>query len=928
MRKILHMILTTAFMLSSTIGNTQTLKSAQAISIKGEMISDAVAKPQSRKHTQAASASTLQKKKSMIQAIGKPIFPSGAKKPIYLSQHTDSIVQDQKAPLSFKRRDDRAKKTTIGLGSNVGGQEPDKAKSKTIPSKNHKLDRALINQRIQKSLKTKSYVSEANSTAEKSKAYDPDLQKLLVVAQDAADYDDYYEGFWGNNYRSDAYDLSYNEGDWLGGLHGYGIQWDDDYYEIQVDPNYLNLVVDLRFTHSDGDIDLKVYDSSGNQVASSTSTSDDEYIDVTLSHAGTYYIRVYYDDDGNEYDMQWATYYTGPSDDYYEPNDSQGSAYDLRSYENYWLSSIHGYGIQDDEDWYQIQVDQGYEEVVVDLRFTHSQGDIDVQLVNDYGNVVAQSRSTNDDEYIDYIVPSYGTYYIRVYYGNNANSYDMKWYTESTRPTFVEDSYENNDSAGSAYSLIDQEDVWLEDIRGFGAQFDEDWYKIEIVQGWQRVRLETLFEDDYGDIDVQLIDKNGVNVLASARSTDDDEYIDYTVNEPGIYYVRIFYGNTGNYYNFRWFTQQGGDDSYEPNDSRGSAYNLSNYEDTWLSNIHGWGVQWNDDWYKVHVDPGYLILNADLRFQHSAGDLDLQIVDANNQVVAQSRSSDNDEYIRTPVPAAGDYWIRVFYANHGTLYDLSWYTEYSHSNTSTPNAPTGLNSSVASQIVTLAWSWSDPNYDPDYSSIDGYKFEIQRKKVGGADWSTIDTLTNMSLNGYSNSGLVAGTYMFRVRASNNNGASGWSNETTAVVGTTPPTNVPALGGLYTYNTTNSKLTGWAYDHGSATSLIDIVLVQTPCAGKPASPKSLGSIAANKTAGARLPSILNEIKTQTGITAPSNYKFMYNNKNIKATVQARRNPYCKKPGVYKVRIDALDQQNADGRRTLTLPNGASTLDVRF
>jgi hypothetical protein len=115
-------------------------------------------------------------------------------------------------------------------------------------------------------------------------------------------------------------------------------------------------------------------------------------------------------------------------DDDYEENDTQATAYDLASFEQQWLSTISGYGIQADDDWYQIYVSSGYERVQVDLDFVHSEGDIDLGLYDAAGSSLASSTSVTDDEAIDYVVSQGGTYYyLKVYYANAGNTYNLWW---------------------------------------------------------------------------------------------------------------------------------------------------------------------------------------------------------------------------------------------------------------------------------------------------------------------------------------------------------------------------------------------------------------------------------------------------------------------------------------------------------------------
>jgi hypothetical protein len=114
--------------------------------------------------------------------------------------------------------------------------------------------------------------------------------------------DDPYEE---NDTMATAYDISDYEGTWLSCISGLGVQKDEDWYRIYVTHGNERVLVDCQFTHADGDIDLKLYNSSGSQVAGSTDTVDNEYIDYTVPGPGTYYIKVYHGDAGNTYDLWW-----------------------------------------------------------------------------------------------------------------------------------------------------------------------------------------------------------------------------------------------------------------------------------------------------------------------------------------------------------------------------------------------------------------------------------------------------------------------------------------------------------------------------------------------------------------------------------------------------------------------------------------------
>lgn len=253
-------------------------------------------------------------------------------------------------------------------------------------------------------------------------------EAVFGISGGGAGSDDNYEE---NDSRTTAYDLSNKENKWLNTIDGYGIQADDDWYKIEVTSGFQHVEIDCQFTDSEGDIDIALYDSSGTKLAYSTSTTDNECIEYDVSSGGTYYIRVYYDNEGNQYNLWWDDL---RSDDDYEENDSRTTAYDLSNHERTWLNTISGYGVQADDDWYEIEVTPGYQRVQIDCQFTDSAGDIDIQLYDSSGTKLAYSSSVTDDEWIEYDVSSGGTYYIRVYYDNERNTYNLWW--DDINPVF------------------------------------------------------------------------------------------------------------------------------------------------------------------------------------------------------------------------------------------------------------------------------------------------------------------------------------------------------------------------------------------------------------------------------------------------------------------------------------------------------------
>ena len=130
-----------------------------------------------------------------------------------------------------------------------------------------------------------------------------------------------------NNIPTSAYDITSNEGNWLSSLNGNGTQWDDDWYMININPGKEQLSIMLTFNHSEGDIDIELYDNSIVLITGSYGVMDNEYIDVIVPSSGIYFLKVYLDNMGNLYDLWWNT--TLSTDDAYEENDFDWEAYAL-----------------------------------------------------------------------------------------------------------------------------------------------------------------------------------------------------------------------------------------------------------------------------------------------------------------------------------------------------------------------------------------------------------------------------------------------------------------------------------------------------------------------------------------------------------------------------------------------------------------------
>ncbi len=459
--------------------------------------------------------------------------------------------------------------------------------------------------------------------------------------------EDFYEP---NDNPASAYDLTMSELKWLSLMNGPGAQWNDDWYKIQVSSGEERLIVKLIFKHIEGDIDLEIYNNSLALIAGSYSVVDGEFIDIIVP-SGQYYIKVYYGNMGNNYDLLWDDMNPGIMDDNYEENDGPGSGSIISANQGMWLSEINGLGIQGDDDWFEIYVNSGFERLVVDCIFSNESGNIDMDIYNGSLFLVGNSWTDQNHEHVEIIVPSNGTYYIRLHYGNGNNTYDMRW---NNLP--MEDTYEENDFDWEAYYLTPWPASWLP--FGLGVQADDDWYEIYLDSGEERLHAELVYSHASGNIDMEVwYYDGGLTYLTGSHTTGDNEYIDVFVPWSGVYYIKIFGDNAGNTYDL-WWEDLSSDDWMEENDDFWSSW--------WVDPNYYSGlkiVDYDEDWFHVYLNPGDTIEVSIKNFDHSIGDLELELWDPSYEWKTGSYSGTNEEYIHFSVRTRdnpGDWRIRVY----------------------------------------------------------------------------------------------------------------------------------------------------------------------------------------------------------------------------------------------------------------------------
>jgi hypothetical protein len=179
--------------------------------------------------------------------------------------------------------------------------------------------------------------------------------------------------------------------------------------------------VSISFLHAQGDLDMYLYNANGQSLRGSTGVGNSETISLNGLAAGTYYLRVYgYRGVFNpSYSLTLNRGSTtppppAPTDDVYENNDTISTAASLGTLTADTTRS--GLVMADAHDWYSFTMNgAGVSGNVVSISFTHTQGNLNLELYNSQGTRIRQSVGTTNTEQISLSGLAAGTYRIHVY---------------------------------------------------------------------------------------------------------------------------------------------------------------------------------------------------------------------------------------------------------------------------------------------------------------------------------------------------------------------------------------------------------------------------------------------------------------------------------------------------------------------------------
>ena len=197
---------------------------------------------------------------------------------------------------------------------------------------------------------------------------------------------------------------------------------DEDWFEYTA-PEDGTLTVQALFSHALGDVDIFLHNSSGSQIASSVSSTDNETITRDVNKNDRFFVRVKGAGSsgvnpnytlvvqGSQYAPDKFVGANGNHTD--ETAVSLGTASQVHS-----NLTIHNPGRNDHFKLHAAQ--NGTLSVSID--FIHAQGDLDLQILDSNDNEVAISESASDNEDIEFFGVLGTTYTVKVFGFENATN--------------------------------------------------------------------------------------------------------------------------------------------------------------------------------------------------------------------------------------------------------------------------------------------------------------------------------------------------------------------------------------------------------------------------------------------------------------------------------------------------------------------------
>lgn len=426
--------------------------------------------------------------------------------------------------------------------------------------------------------------------------------------------------------------------------------------------------VSINFEHSQGDLDLELYDSAGSLIAFSRTAANEERISLVGLPADSYFFRVsgFSNAVNPNYRLLLQTPTNSIPADRYEPNNSLvissalGTVTTPKQFSNL---TVHN---SSDVDFYDFQIDAtGAEGDYVQIDFMHTSGDLELRLLDSLGQTLATSATANNFERISLQGRSAGKYYLQVLGEDSAVNPNYSITIDPPTAVIDPDRFEPNNTITTATNLTVNE--VFSQIKNLTVHqvTDNDWYKFDLQKEGRDGHYITVdFKHSIGDLDLELYSDAGV-LLRTSSTSRDQERISLAGLSPGLYYFRVLGINSATQPDYGISLSVPlnsiNPDSYEVNDQRSAAYKLRAIQGSFEVNSLTIHNNSDEDWFQFQsLSTGTLGHFVGLLYRTGEGDVDLQLYDSQGSLLDQSNLNDVWELISFSERPAGTYYIRVF----------------------------------------------------------------------------------------------------------------------------------------------------------------------------------------------------------------------------------------------------------------------------
>jgi hypothetical protein len=423
----------------------------------------------------------------------------------------------------------------------------------------------------------------------------------------------------------------------------------------------------ISFNHLAGDLDFELYNQAGQKLAISETSNSQEYVSLQGLAAGTYYARVigYQGSSNLDYELRVNLPIVNIGGDGLEANDTVSSATNLGVVTA--AGQLTGLSIHSptDTDYFRFEIaSQGKANQYVQVDFVHASGDLELRLYNAGGVLLETAATSNDFERISLAGRNAGVYYIQVRGENNARNPLYNLIIQPPTSSIDPDAFEPNDQRATATNFAVTQPFYEFDQLSIHQAGNEDWYSFYLSKsGAAGHYVSANFEHSLGDVDLQLLDRNGLLVRSSTLAAN-EERISLAGLPIGDYFIRV-YGNSNarqQYYKLGLSVPvvEVDADFYEPANNRLSAYELRTVAGSFSLDYLTIHNSTDEDWFRFNTTAQ---ANADhfvgLLYRAGDGDVDLELYDSAGAFLVGSSVNDNWERISFAGRQAGTYYLRI-----------------------------------------------------------------------------------------------------------------------------------------------------------------------------------------------------------------------------------------------------------------------------